>query len=183
MVQRKSTVAKKLAGTLRESNNYSGLDYVPRDPIGDPPSDFTQEQQDYWWETVGASPAELITEADRPALEQLCIARSIADDCARQLEKDGSVVTLPNGIMAVHPAAKLLRTQQSVIGSMASLLGLTPTTRRRIKRPESHSDEQFEENPFAKWTDDAKWLELYRQGKLTKKQIADGKKAGRPIFD
>jgi len=148
MVAKKSVKQKQLAGTLRPKPVYSGLDYVPTEPIGEPPDDMTTAARDYWYATVEASPEGLLTELDRPVLEQLCIARAIADQCAADIEADGVTVILPNGIRSTHPSAKFLRTQQSIIANMSAMLGCTPTTRRRLKRPEGVFNGEPEQNDF-----------------------------------
>ena len=179
MVARKSTKEKKLTGSLRPSVNYQGLDYIPSEPIGEPPDDMTQAAKDYWRSTVEASPEGMIMECDRPVLEQLCTARDIADQCAAAIAAEGPVVTLPNGIQSIHPAAKYLRTQQSIIANMSGMLGCTPTTRRRLKRPEGVFNGEPVKNGFIHFASQDEVNRAYYAGELHEEDIARLRKDGK----
>ena len=179
MVAKKSVKQKKLAGTLRSKPTYSGLDYVPSDPIGEPPDDMSDAAKNYWHATVEASPEGLLTELDRPVLEQLCVARAIADQCSADIEADGVTVILPNGIRSTHPSAKFLRTQQSIIANMSALLGCTPTTRRRLKRPEGVFNGTPEKNEFIHFADIEEVYRAYKAGELHPEDIERLRKDGK----
>jgi len=179
MVARKSTKEKKLTGSYRPSINYQGLDYIPDIPIGEPPDDMTPAAKAYWHATIAAAPEGMIMECDRPVLEQLCTARDIADQCAATIAAEGPVVTLPNGIQSIHPAAKYLRTQQSIIANMSGMLGCTPTTRRRIKRPEGVFNGTPEKNGFIHFADLEEVHRAYHAGELHPEDIERLRKDGK----
>ena len=179
MVAKKSVKQKQLAGTLKSKPVYSGLDYVPTEPIGEPPAEMTQAAKDYWHATVEASPEGLLTELDRPVLEQLCVARAIADQCAADIEADGVTVILPNGIRSTHPSAKFLRTQQSIIANMSAMLGCTPTTRRRLKRPEGVFNGEPVKNGFIHFASQDEVHRAYYAGELHEEDIERLRKDGK----
>jgi P27 family predicted phage terminase small subunit len=99
---------------------------------------------DYWNDIVPRlATARQVTDVDRAALIVLCLTWSQyveASDFMQQRDEKGqrrSLIKTPNGLYQINPYVKLMRASLSELVRLWGELGLTPSSRSRVKSSDS----------------------------------------------
>ncbi|MBF0311539.1 MAG: phage terminase small subunit P27 family [Magnetococcales bacterium] len=85
-----------------------------------------------WWKLL-QSDAHFLSNLDVACLEGVCLAMSFAEEAVQMVRDEGTVITLPNGRQKPHPAVSIAREQLELARGLSAALGLTPTSRNRLK--------------------------------------------------
>jgi P27 family predicted phage terminase small subunit len=91
----------------------------------------------------------VLTEADVPALEMLCLHYAVVRMAWEELERDGSVVA--EGVMGgikKHPAVSVLRENSLAFRAYLTEFGMTPSSRVRVKAGDGEKDKSLAELLF-----------------------------------
>lgn len=87
---------------------------------------------------------EEIKAADTKALEGYCQSYSKWKSCEKYIQEHGYTFSTPNGYEQQRPEVSIGNKAQSEMRAWARELGLTPSSRSRIKAPSSVEDEDEE---------------------------------------
>lgn len=125
------TNLKLLQGvTRKERINYDEPvpdDGVPECPTADP------QVREVWDYTVSQLvKMRTITMADRDALHTYCEQVIQYRQAAEMIRRDGPLVDTPAGVRK-HPAMSIMRETATMIKSLATVFGLTPSARSAIR--------------------------------------------------
>ena len=84
------------------------------------------------WHDFTTEAGELFTPADRGAMILLCEAWAEMREAARHIEKDGTIVLMPNQYPGSNPYCKIRNEARACVLKLLSELALTPNSRSRI---------------------------------------------------
>lgn len=86
------------------------------------------------WHDFTAEAGELFTPADRGAMILLCEAWAEMREAARHIEKDGTIVLMPNQYPGSNPFCKIRNEARACVIKLFQELGLTVNARARIMK-------------------------------------------------
>jgi P27 family predicted phage terminase small subunit len=75
----------------------------------------------------------VLTEADLPALEMLCLHYAVARTAYEVIEEDGVTTETDQGSLKKHPATSVFRENSLAFKGYLTEFGLTPASRVRLK--------------------------------------------------
>ena len=129
----KPTALKALAGTLRPHRANAA---EPRPKVGTPrpPTDLAEHaraQWDYYAPILAG--CKVLTLADREALACFCVAAGRRAQAEMELAKTGPVVKSPSGYPIQNPWLAIANKAMEQMLKWGQELGLSPSSRTRIK--------------------------------------------------
>jgi len=150
---KKSSNLKLLEGTERASRKRRSP--KPRPEIQKSPPSWLPSWAKAFWRKYASQLVELgiLTEADRPAFEELCLLYDRIRECHEILQRDGLTVEGRGGHQVKHPLVSVLNAAENQFRLLSSEFGLTPSSRGRLDLPVSSAH-------------DAEWDELLNMEKM-----------------
>jgi P27 family predicted phage terminase small subunit len=129
----KPTALKKLAGTLRP-NRTNRSEPMPKAGRPEPPADLDEVARAVW-EYYGPILArcKVLTMADRECLACYCVAAGRRAQAEEELAKHGPVVKSPSGYPIQNPWLAIANKSMEQLLKWGQELGLSPSSRTRIK--------------------------------------------------
>lgn len=146
---RKPTEQKRREGTLRKDRSLENeLTPPPGVPVA--PKWLDKEARVEWDRVVPQLAAlGVLTGLDGGALERYCVAHSNWIRAQRAVQKEGTVIKTPFGPQK-NPNVKIALDERAAARLLATELGLSPSSRSRVKAPEKPpaKDTAAEETPI-----------------------------------
>ena len=142
------TALKKMAGTLRPSR-ANRAEPTPKTGTPKPPTDLddrARAQWDYYAPLLSA--CKVLTLADRECLACYCVAAGRRAQAEEELSKHGPVVKSPSGYPIQNPFLAIANKAMEQMLKWGQELGLSPSSRTRIKiqpaaKPEAAGRDRF----------------------------------------
>lgn len=128
-----SKESRKLGGNAGKRPLPRATNGAPSTVVLECPDWVSQDARAYWDKIVPMLIADgTVSERDWSALVNLCEAWGDFQRATRELAKEGTFYTGPNGAICTHPALKVKTASQKLVNSMMEKFGLQPTTRARL---------------------------------------------------
>jgi P27 family predicted phage terminase small subunit len=114
---------------------------VPKDPLTDAPTDFSDAQKAIWDHAMKAAPPGLLTELDRHMLVNYCVAADLHHQARLKIQQFGPIIKAPqSGVPMQSPYMAVLNKQAQIMQKCMSEMGFTPSSRSRVKVEPRQSD-------------------------------------------
>ena len=133
---KKSSKLKLLKGTDRK--NRSRRSPEPQPGIQKSPPSWLPSWAKVFWRKYAFKLKEfgILTEADRPAFEELCLLYDRIRECHEILQRDGLMVEGARGGQVKHPLVSVMNAAENQFRMLSIEFGLTPAARDRLDLPE-----------------------------------------------
>lgn len=134
------TAIKKQRGTLKKSRELGGEEMAPPPGVPVAPKWLDKEARAEWSRIVPQLVAvNVLTGLDGGALERYCVAHSNWVRAQRAVQTQGTVIKTPFGPQK-NPNVKIALDERAAARLLATELGLSPSSRSRVKAPERTPD-------------------------------------------
>src|SRR5579862_4694353 len=105
-----------------------------RSKVTSPPEELTGDALLFWSQYLtDFKKLGKFQQSDRAGLVALCQASALRVDAARNLEKTGSIIALPNGYPGPSPYLKVLMESLKIEKGLLQEFRATPAARARVK--------------------------------------------------
>jgi P27 family predicted phage terminase small subunit len=172
---RKTTKAKKLAGTLRpDRDTVEVADAVASGNI-EKPEGLSERESALWDHAVANAPTGVLAAVDQNALRAWTTATALANEAAEHIAAEGAVVLAPNKYKQRNPYVDIWIKANAAQARASQGLGFDPISRSKLKieaKPEP------EYNPFVQYSSEEKIRELMREGGLHPRNVEELREAG-----
>jgi P27 family predicted phage terminase small subunit len=133
------TILKKLRGNPgKRALNHREPKVAKLEPFV--PNGFTDRQKEIWLDIFFSAPAGMISSLDAGILKSYVIALDVHEKASDIVKNTGLMIEGLNGDLRLNPAVGILTRQGTLIKALAAELGFTPSSRSRIKMPETESE-------------------------------------------
>lgn len=113
--------------------------------LGPPPKHFSGVALETWnWAVTVLTECGTIFEADRVALETLCLARHRLSRLQAIIDEEGEYIYDPIKGMVPHPLLTKIPPENSIIARLLAEFGLTPASRGKVIAPKAPEKNRFE---------------------------------------
>lgn len=116
----------------------------PKAFAGKPPSHLNKEARKYWKMIVPKLQAcGLLTEVDETALSMLCQEYARYLEAVEAINKDGMIVTSPNGYPMQSPHVSIANKCFEKVNRILVQFGMTPSSRSSIQVKDKSKDDEW----------------------------------------
>ncbi|GAA5124626.1 phage terminase small subunit P27 family [Luteolibacter yonseiensis] len=121
------------------------LEPVMKAPIGDAPEHFRGVAMETWvWAVERLTEAGTIYDADRVALETLCLAVHRQQEAQDFINDMGVIYEDPVKGWTKNPACTVITAENNIIARLLAEFGLTPASRGKVQGPTEKKKSRFE---------------------------------------
>jgi P27 family predicted phage terminase small subunit len=135
MTARKSNQVKKLAGTFRPQREVSPDFLQQLAELPEPPEELPDGAKRQWLALAPAVCAAGIASADLAAFQLLTVTLATAEECRRQIEREGYTVPSSKFGSRSHPAVTTMQQSRAQAASLLQQFALTPRSRAGAEPP------------------------------------------------
>ena len=145
---------KPLPTAIKQVNGYqkSKIDNenepIPRAllSIADAPEYLSDDARIEWVRIIHElNVMGLLTTADMDIVAMVADVTARYKKAQAQVDTDGFLIETPNGYKQVHPTLAIVNKCIQQLQKLYVELGMSPSSRTRLKVPESHSEDEYEE--------------------------------------
>lgn len=124
---------KEAQGTLEKSRINQLEPEIKENVSREPPKGMSARAKRHWKEIIEAHGVDWIAKCDGKVLVQFCEVCADLDECTSQIKKNGRFYVDADGVTRESVAMKTKARFLPLFRSLASELGLTPSSRTRVQ--------------------------------------------------
>ena len=175
---KKSTKAKKLAGTYKPSRET--VDVEPVQAVGEieMPSDLSAAEQELWAHAVANSPKGLLNAIDQAVLRTWVASTAMANEASATLAREGLSVTSRNGYTCKHPCFEIWHKATAAQARTSAALGFDPLARSKVRVEAPKAPDR---NPFWFVSSDEEIREAAARGEIHQADLEKLRAEGRDV--
>jgi P27 family predicted phage terminase small subunit len=176
VARKKSTAAKKLAGTLRADRDTTIVNDIVATGAIQKPDGLSERESALWDHAVENAPKGLLAALDQHVLRTWVSATAIANEAAEVVAREGTTIMAPNKYVQKNPAFEVWQKATAAQSRASASLGFDPLARSKVK---SELPPEPEYTRFVEFKGDDELQEMKDKGQLHPRNVKELMAKGR----